>query len=79
MSRSRCPCGKVRGVDGLCPYGCEAFRRPVDRIRAAERGRKAPVERYLTTQEASAGAARAGIPMVEVSTTISPWRRRRHG
>lgn len=53
MTADKCKCG-LRRRDGLCPAGCEQFKRPI-------RGRRRPPPRetWISKEEAAAGMMRA--------------------
>jgi hypothetical protein len=52
--RRKCSCGKYL-ADGVCPEGCDAYKKPALAVQRAQRGRKPESARYLSLAEVNVG------------------------
>lgn len=71
----RCSCSAYLGSDGLCPHGCERFRRPSDRVRSFEKGRRAEPDRLPSFVEVDRAFKASGAASLPQTPTILVNRR----
>jgi hypothetical protein len=65
---SKCACGRAK-IDGLCPHGCEAFKK-----RPAARVQRAPGRDLLTAAEVDAAVKRVLPPLSRWTGVVSAKR-----